>query len=233
MDDLNKLVADYHPNPEVLKGISQTKLVATVAPTASGKTTIMRAAAKISPDIHLILGETTRKPRSTETPEVDYLFRNRSEVIAELEHGELVDVIIGPNSDLYCTRLQQYKIGAVNVMALVASTLNTFRSLNFAYFRAVFIVPETFERWQEWLGKHAEVSGWTDEQITGRLAEARQSYEIALADSEIAFVLNDEIDKSAKRFLQVANGQKPDDEEQAKKTAQENYQRLLQLTDLP
>ncbi|KKU20303.1 MAG: Guanylate kinase [Candidatus Saccharibacteria bacterium GW2011_GWA2_46_10] len=231
-DYLRSLVENYRPNDATLKTISQLKLVATVAPSSSGKTSIMQAAAKASVDIHMVLGETTRAPRLTEKPGIDYLFRSYEEVLAELKRGDLVDVIIGPSGGLYCTRPANYLASATNVMALVAAAIPTFRSLPFKYFKAVFIVPAQFKLWQSWLNRQAEVGGWTKQDWRGRLAEARQSYEIALADSQMLFILNDVVDKATDRLLQVVQGEPPADHAEAKNQASFNYQRLLQLTDL-
>ncbi|OGL34656.1 hypothetical protein A3F65_03065 [Candidatus Saccharibacteria bacterium RIFCSPHIGHO2_12_FULL_47_16b] len=225
-DNLRSLVGGYRPNDTTLKSISQLKLIAMVAPSSSGKTSIMQAAAKVAPDIHVVLGETTRKPRSTEQPGVDYLFRNYDDVLAELKRGDLVDVIIGPSGGLYCTRPANYKADAINTMALVAAAIPTFRSLPFKYFKTVFIVPASFELWRSWLDKQAEVGGWSDQDWHGRLTEAKQSYQIALADRQMLFVLNDNLDEATARFLQVTKGQPPADETKAKNQAELNYQRL-------
>lgn len=228
-DELRSLVDNYRPNEATLKAISQLKLVATVAPSSSGKTSIMQAAAQINPDIHVVLGETTRKPRLTERPGVDYLFRSHDEVLAELKRGDLVDVIIGPSGGLYCTRPVNYKMEAINTMALVAAAIPTFRNLPFKYFKTVFIVPASFELWRSWLDKQAEIGGWTKSDWHGRLEEARQSYQIALADREMLFVLNDDLSKATARFLQVANGQEPADNGVAKQVAAQNYAELMDM----
>ncbi len=225
-DELRKIIAAYRPNEQVLRTLSGVKLVATVAPSASGKTTIMQAAARISPEIHIILGETTRMPRVNERPGIDYLFRNDDDVLNELKKGQLVDVIIGPSGDLYCTSIKNYSRTGTNTVALVASALSTFRGLPFKYFKAAFIVPSSFERWQEWLTKQAEIGRWTADQHHGRLAEARQSYEIALADEDMVFILNDEIDRAARRFLQTVSDNQPDDAQLAKKIAADNHAKL-------
>lgn len=231
-DELRSLVENYRPNAATLKAISQLKLVATVAPSSSGKTSIMQAAAKTSANIHMVLGETTRQPRLTERPGIDYLFRSYEEVVGELKRGDLVDVIIGPSGGLYCTRPANYTIDAINTMALVAAAIATFRNLPFKYFRTVFVVPASFELWQGWLKKQAEVGGWTRADWRGRLDEARQSYQIVLTDKEMLFVLNDDLNKATTRFLQVAKGEVPADQDKARNQADLNYQRLSQLTDL-
>lgn len=226
-DEIKKLVDNYHPNAAVLEAVSRMKLIATVGPSSSGKTSIMQAAVKISGQIHLVLGETTRSQRETEQPGVDYLFRSQAEVIEDIKQGNLIDVVVGPNGDLYGTRRQSFSQDKINTMAVVASTLNNFRKLPFKSFKSAFIVPASYELWQTCLNKQADIGHWTAEQWQGRLREAKQSYMIALEDPDIYFVLNDEIETGANRLLQIASGEVPADQELAKDVAAQNYQKLL------
>ncbi|MBI2589096.1 hypothetical protein HYW35_02755 [Candidatus Saccharibacteria bacterium] len=230
-DQLQNLVDNYQPNLLVLQAISQVRLLATVGPSGTGKTVIAQALNRSESEIRLVVGETTRRPRYGERPDIDYLFRAEDEILSDLKSGELVDVIIGPNGDLYATRLSSFPPSGISVMALVPAGVRKFRKLPLKFFKAAFIVPDSFEHWQEWLKKQSEASQWTAEQIQGRLEEAKVSHEFALSDSEIAFVLNDTIDKAAKRLLQVAKGSQPDDQALARQTAEDNYQQLLKLLD--
>ncbi len=67
----------------------------------------------------------------------------------------------------------------------------------------------------------------SDYERTRRLEEAKQSYKFALVDKQTRLVLNDRIPKAAARLLQVARGQAPDNEDQARLAAQVNYKHLL------
>lgn len=226
-EQIKNLIDNYHPNADVIEAIAQIKLIATVGPSSSGKTSIMQAAANMSDQIHVVLGETTRSPRTSEVAGVDYLFRSRDEVIEDIKAGNLIDVVVGPNGDLYGTRRRSFDKDKINTMAAVASTIDNFRKLPFKLFKSVFIVPVSYELWQSWLKKQADVGHWTAEQWLGRLAEAKQSYKIGLRDEQMLFILNDEIDNGAKQLLQIASGQVPDNQEMIKKVAAENYKKLL------
>lgn len=226
-EQIKNLVNNYHPNTDVLEAIAQIKLIATVGPSSSGKTSIMQAAAEMSNQIHVVLGETTRAPRTGERPGVDYLFRSRDEVIEDIKAGNLIDAVVGPNGDLYGTRRQSFDKNKINTMAVVASTIDNFRKLPFKLFKSVFIVPVSYELWQTWLKKQADVGHWTVKQWQGRLAEAKQSFEISLNDEQMILILNDQIENGAKQLLQIATGQAPGNQEMIKKIATENYKKLL------
>lgn len=228
-DVLRKLVADYKPSPQVLKTMASVNVLGTVGPSASGKTTLMKALVAKSRRVKFILDETSRAPRPNEVSGVDFLFRTKKEILADLKKGDLVQVAIGPNGDLYCTRTNSYPRDATGVIALVPPTVREFRQLPIKYFQAAFIVPKTFEIWQGWLAKQAKAGNWSQEKLQSRLAEAKQSYEFALEDKDIFFVLNDEIGKAVQRLEQILTGQPPADENRARRITTENYSKLLKL----
>ena len=118
-DELKTLVASYKPNPKVLQDMANIQVLGVVGPSASGKTTIMKALIKASPRVEFILDETSRLPRLNEINGVDFLFRTKEEILQDVKAGELVQVAIGPNDDLYCTRLSSYPTGTVGIIALV------------------------------------------------------------------------------------------------------------------
>lgn len=226
---LKKLVDGYQPNQKVLAGMANIRVLGTVGPSASGKTTLMKALVKASPKFKFILDETSRASRPGEINGQDFLFRAKEEILADLKKGELVQIAIGPNGDLYSTRLSSYPPGSIGVIALVPPAVKEFRRLPIKSFIVAFIVPYKFAVWQGWLAKQAKAGGWIEEKLQSRLAEAKKSHEFALSDKGIHFVLNDNIDRAADRLAQIANGQPPDNESQARTVAQENYAKLLEL----
>lgn len=228
-EELKQLVENYRPDQKILVGLADIRVLGTVGPSASGKTTLMKALVNASLKFRFILDETSRSPRPNEVNGLDFLFRTREEILEDLRRGELVQVAIGPNGDLYSTRLSSYPSGGIGVIALVPPAVIEFRNLPFKSFAAAFIVPYEFTAWQEWLAKQAKAGSWSTEKLHSRLAEARRSYEFALADKDIHFVLNDDIDRAIARLLQVTEHQPPADENPAKTVAQENYAKLLKL----
>jgi guanylate kinase len=227
--DIAKLVAGYQPNSEVLEAMKNIRLLATVGPSASGKTTIMNALVKRDPSFAMVIDETSRAPRYGEINYVDFIFRSREEIVDNVHSGNLVQVALGPNGDFYCTRPTSYPDGGVGLLALVPAAVQQFRVLPIREFNEAFIVPEDFKAWQFWLTNQGVIGKWNEQKMAGRLIEASQSYQFALGDDQIRFVLNDTIDKAAERLHQVGLGQSPDDEERAKKLAAENYERLKEM----
>ena len=231
-EKLRELVANYQPNDRVLASMADIKILAAVGPTASGKTTLMATLAENNHNYKVVLDETSRKPRPGEKQGVDFLFRSREEIIDDAKAGNLVQIALGPNDDLYCTRLENYPHNGTGLIALVPAAVKEFRKLPVASFEAAFIVPRTYELWQSWLTKQARDSHWSDEQLNKRLQEAKQSFEFALADRHIKFVLNDDTQRSVKRLMQVAKGTSPDDESLATSEASKHYHKLRNAIDI-
>ena len=228
-DDLKALVETYQPSAATKSAMSEVSLIATVGPSGSGKSTIIKTLANSDPEFHFVVGETSRSPRPDERDGVDLHFRTQAEILADLRNGKLTQAVRGPNGDLYCTRTDNFSRTGYNLFPLIPLGVRQFRDLPLKFFAAAFIVPATFELWQSWLKKQAQNSNWTKEKLAGRLAEAKLSYEFALKDTQIGFVLNDEINKSAKRLAQLARQQPVDDQQRAKEIAHDNYDKLLKL----
>lgn len=227
--DTQKLVHDYKPNAETVAAASHIKMLATVGPSASGKSTIMRTLASEDAHFGLAVGESSRPQRPNEYQHQDMIHRDEVEILADVKAGNLFQVVMGPNGHLYCTRPQDFDPKKINLYPLIPLGVRQFRALSLQFFEAVFIVPASFENWLQWLDEQARLSGWSEEQKSGRLDEAKTSYEFALNDPEIYFVLNDEIDKAANRLKQVGLGQAPDDEIQARKIAKANFAKLIKI----
>lgn len=228
-EELRQLVENYQPSDETAKAMEEVSLIGLVGPSATGKTTIMEYLARSNPAFHYVVGETSRQPRDNEQNGVDYFFRYKDEIVQELQQGKLIQAIIGPNGDLYCTRAENFSQSAMNLFPLVPLGVKQFRALALRAFETAFVVPAGFDLWQSWLAKQAKAGDWTAEKLKGRLTEAKESFEFALNDKAMKFVLNDTTEKAVRRLQQVARGQSPDDEAQARTTATDNYHRLLEL----
>lgn len=224
---LKKLVDSYQPNDEVRQMMQRINLLATVGPSASGKTTIMNKLVQESKHVHFVLDETSRAPRKNEIQAVDFLFRSRENILEDLKRGDLVQVALGPNGDLYCTRPTSYPHLGIGIIALVPAAVKEFRKLPIGSLKTAFIVPKSFKAWMGWFEKQAQDSGWSEQQRNGRLAEAKLSHEFAIHDKEINFVLNDDINKATRRLLQICEGKAPSDEAKARIVAKNNYQELV------
>lgn len=228
ISELKELVDNYQPNENVLEAVEKISLVGTVGTTASGKTTVMDSAirSRLSPHLKLVMSDVSRPKRPGEKEGKDYYFREKAQMVDGIKKGIYVQVALIPGGDIYATRPQSYPKDGVGVMAIMGHVISTFRGLPFENMRAAFIVPRSYEDWKKWLAKQAKESNWDKHQLDSRIVEAKQSYEFALSDKWIRFVLNDVPVKAGKRLLQVAAGGTPELEPKARSLAE------LQLREL-
>src|SRR5947209_4084329 len=95
--EFHTLLADYKLSKASLLTLSQTKLVLLVAPTSSGRNTIIRELLKTG-DYYFIVSDTTRKPRVNDgIPErdgVEYWFRSEEEVLEDIKQGKYLEAAV-------------------------------------------------------------------------------------------------------------------------------------------
>lgn len=225
-DSLVEAVENYSPSRAVLDKLHRIKLIAVVGSSAAGKTSIIERALKASSDMRLVGGETSRSPRPGEKEDFEYRFKTKEQMLDTMRRGEYVQIELGKTGDLYSSRPEDYPIEGTGIIAIWSTAVPKFRQL-FKNMYTVFIVPDSFDDWQQRFAER--IKDTDDEEKAKRLAEAKQSYEFALNDHKVIFLLNDELDKAAERILQVAQGNQPDDEELARQTAAQHYKKLAAL----
>ena len=192
----------YRPAPQVLERLKLVTFVAVVGPTSVGKTTLINAAVKREPSLHLVLNNTSRQPRETERDGVDYLFRSRESMEARIAKGEYVQVAPSILGELYATAPEGYSTEGVAAMAVLAEAIPAFRQSPFKNLRSVFITPPDWETWQQRLLAH----NFTPEHRARRLREAQTSFVFALEDPHTTIVVNDDLATATQDFIDLALG---------------------------
>lgn len=195
----------YTPSAAALERLPEVTAVIAVGPTAVGKSTLINAAAARCPALHPVLTTTSRAPREGEEDGVDFHFRSREEMEAQMAAGSYVQVAVHPSGDLYATAPEDYATQGLAVMAVMAGVMPVFRALPFKSLRVLFILPPSWEQWQSRLLGHIA----TPEQREKRLGEARQSLRYALDTPGIGFIVNDDLAQATLDFTQAALGADP------------------------
>lgn len=193
----------YQPRPEVLEWLKSVDFIAVVGPTAVGKSTLMMSATGQDPRLHLIPTQTSRAPRPGEINGLGIRFRPKQELLDRIAQHELVQVAPSLLGDIYATGPEDYPDDGFGLMAVLAEALDSFRALPFKSFKIVFIVPATWERWQQQIQAH----GFEPHRLAKRLQEAKTSFMFALQSTELTFIINDHIHQATHDLVAVAAGE--------------------------
>jgi guanylate kinase len=216
---LPELVRDYQAPPDVLNQIANLDLLMIIGATGVGKTSIIKRLG-----FPFVPADTTRPIRPDEIDGSDYFFRtDYGQLAAEIKDREFVQVNIFPTGDFYGTRASAYPQVGLAVYAVVADKIPAFRQLGFNETISAFVTPPTFLEWMDRMDKHNVES----DQLSKRLEEAKQSFNFALNDSRVHFILNDDLEKAVDQTKLLVNG-KPNAEREARAraAAEQIYQEL-------
>ena len=190
------LQADYKANEAVLAQLASIKLIALVGPSGAGKSTISRRTG-----LPYVVGDTTRQMREGESQGIDYHFRTDFETVnKEIESGEYVQFVIQRGTEIYGTKASSFPPNGACIMSVLASVVPMFKTLGFGSVVPVYIVPPDYSEWMRRLSAHR------DKDLEARLLEAKESLQLALADQEYVFVLNDDMNTAITALQNVARG---------------------------
>lgn len=222
-DDLIKilpdLVRDYQARPEIIDKIRGIDLLMVIGGTGVGKTSIIKRLG-----IPFVPTDTTRPIRPDEIDGTDYFFRtDYQSLVNEIKERKFVQIAVGPAGDFYGTRATSFPQVGLAVYAVVADVVPIFRQLGFNETISAFVTPPTFLEWMERIDRNNVES----DQLSKRLEEAKRSFNFALSDPQVHFILNDDLDKAVYQTKMLVSG-KPDEARQAaaRQAAENIYKEL-------
>ncbi|MBI5906702.1 hypothetical protein HY857_01470 [Candidatus Saccharibacteria bacterium] len=199
------LVSGYRAAPDVLDRIAKVNLVMIIGPSGVGKTTLIQGSG-----LPFVPSDTTREPRPGEQEGVDFYFRkDYGQLVKDIKTGRFVQIVVGVAGDLYSTKDTSYPASGVAVMPVLAEVVPIFRSLGFASTTSAFITPPSYEEWMSRMKSH----NLDPSQLDKRLKEARRSLEFVVADNQVHFILNDDLDAAVTQLDQLLLGKVDRDRE--------------------
>lgn len=196
LTEFQKVLADYHTSSSSKKILNDTKLALLVAPTSSGRNTIMRELVKTD-EYHYIVSDTTRRPRKNdgvmEQNGVEYWFRSEGDILNDLRDGKFLEAAIIHNQQVSGISVrelkkahEQHKVALTDIEIAGVETIIQQKPDTMAF----FVLPPSFDEWQNRLTHRGHMSR----------AEMRRRMESALAELGHAlekpyytFVINDTV----------------------------------------
>lgn len=197
----------YEVSDAAKKRIADLNLALLVAPSSSGRNTIIRELEKTG-EFHFIVSDTTRKQRVNdgvlEQNGREYWFRSEEEVLADIEKGEFLEAAVIHNQQVSGISIreldrakQEHAIAITDIEVVGAANIYTAKPDA----HIIFIVPPDFETWISRLKYRGELP---EDEVRRRLQSALEEFESALRDSFYIFVVNDQLEDAVASVYKIA-----------------------------
>lgn len=202
---MRPLVDAYIPSPDVQTFGRCLHVVGVIGPVAVGKNTLMTASG-----MTIASPETSREPRPGETSYQRYYdFTNptdRNDARTNIQEGRYLQIAAHPASgEFYMSLPEHYDINTRNLMDVTAAEYKRMRKTGLiGNLAAVYVVPISYDAWQgQWRKRDGDVDTPT---TRSRTREAYDSMLDCFSCPEIPFLVNEQVDKSAQRLRELAEG---------------------------
>lgn len=219
-NEFKKVLADYRLSKRAKIALEGLKLVIMVAPTSTGRNTIITALMKTG-DYYFIVSDTTREPQvrdgELERDGQQYFFRSEEDVLADLQAGEFLEAALIHEQQVSGISIRELEkantrdkiaitdievVGADNVMRAKPDTI------------AIFMVPPTYEEWHRRIETRSKMSKI---EIRNRLVGADKEFVAALKHDYYQFIVADEMDETISKVDEIAKGRRNSQENEAAK----------------
>lgn len=210
LEDFKQVLRHYEISPTGKELLQKTALALLVAPSGSGRNTIVHELLKTA-QFHYIVSDTTRKPRINdgvlEQNGVEYWFRSEAEMLDDLKAGRYLEAAIIHDQQVSGISLREirkahkeHKIALTDIEIAGMSTIIAEKP----DVHALFVIPPSFSEWMRRLEARGEMP--YDEKRR-RLRSAEHEFTDALRHSYYKFVLNDTLAHAAKQIQALTAGE--------------------------
>lgn len=218
IDEFRAALKDYHLSKPALQTLAQTKLVLLVAPSSTGRNTIIWQLLKTG-DYHFVVSDTTRQPRVNdgvlEQNGREYWFRTEEEILTDIRAGKYLEAAIIHNQQVSGISVRELQLardeqkiaitdaeidGADNATKYKPDTL------------AIFMLPPSFDEWQRRIKHRGDMEPG---EYKRRMESACKEFERALQRDYYKFIINDSVEHSVEQLNQIAKLDIVDEQTQA------------------
>jgi guanylate kinase len=194
--EFRNVLDNYRLSDEAKKLLQSIRLALFVAPSASGRNTIIKELVK-SGNYHFIISDTTRQPRiNNGLPEQngrEYWFRTESEMLDELNRGEFLEAAVIHNQQVSGISLRELaKAAQDNRVAIKDVEIIGAANIHKANpeVTVIFMVPPSFDIWLERIHSRGKMP---PDEVFRRLESAERELSTALKSDYFRLVLNDTV----------------------------------------
>ena len=213
MSKIEKLIREYQPSESVRQLVIQTKIVLLVGISGAGKDTTKQRLMQSS-EFADIVSYTTRQPRQNkgiwEREGIDYNYIDEATATRLLENHAFVEAKF-VHGTVYGTGVKQiqdiHDADRVAVTDIDVQGVDEYKKLSPGVV-AIFLLPPNYQEWRRRLSVRYASQEEFDREWPKRYASAIKEITHALEVPYYHFVINDDIDETARIVREIAS--KPD-----------------------
>ena len=213
MSKIEKLIREYQPSESVRQLVIQTKIVLLVGISGAGKDTTKQRLMQSS-EFADIVSYTTRQPRQNkgiwEREGIDYNYIDEATAARLLESHAFVEAKF-VHGTVYGTGVKQIQdirdAGKIAVTDIDVQGVDEYKKLSPGVV-AIFLLPPNYQEWRRRLSVRYDSQEEFDREWPKRYNSAIREITHALEVPYYHFVINDDIDETARIVREIAS--KPD-----------------------
>lgn len=209
--EFREALGAYRVSDKVKEILADIRLLLFVAPSATGRDTIIRELKKTG-NYHALVTDTTRQPRTnngvTEENGREYWFRSEEQMLEDIKNGDVVGAAVIHNQQVSGISVRELekaredgKVALTDIEILGATDLHHLKPDAMIF----FMVPLSFDIWMERLHMRGYMSPG---ELERRMESAERELATALKADYFRFILNDTLEGTAAEIDQlVTTGQ--------------------------
>lgn len=208
LDEFESALLDYKISNESKIELAKTNLLLMLAPSASGRNTIIKELLKTD-DYYFIVSDTTRKPRINdgvlEQNGIEYWFRTERQMLKDLQDGNLLEAEIIHGQHVSGVSIRELKkANQLNKTAITDIDLGGARIVSQAKpdTKVILLIPPSFDEWMKRLNGRGNIS---TAEIKRRIQTAEKILHSAADHVATHVVVNDDIKDSVKKIHDITN----------------------------
>jgi guanylate kinase len=207
--EFNEVLENYHPSERAKKALEGLNLVLLVAPTSTGRNTVIRELVD-KHNYQFIVSDTTRPPQfrdgRMEEDSIDYFFRTEDDMLADLRSGEFLEAALIHEQQVSGVSIRELeKAKNSNKIAITdidpQGADNVMRAKPDS--KAIFLIPPSFEEWQRRISSRGRM---TEHELRNRLRAALKEFEAALVHNYYQYVITENVMHSATLIESIVRG---------------------------
>lgn len=205
--EFEALLKNYRISDKGRQILSDTPFVAMVAPTSTGRNTIIKELVKTG-HYHFIVSDTTRPPRQNdgvwEQDGVEYFFRKEDDMLADLQAGLFIEAEIIHSQQVSGISIREVK-QAQDEGKVAITDVEILGGIAMAELKPdaclIYLVPPSFQEWLRRIHGRTPVS---NTELRNRLKGAMKGFRLALTQERFVFIISRQVEETARIVDEVA-----------------------------